>query len=223
MDDVLTYGATQEEHNNRLRAALQRLAQSGATLNPHKCELGVTEILFLGVIFDKDGIRADPKKVKAIRLLPAPTDVSRLGRILGMVNHVARLLPTLSQVTAPLHELLQKNNEWTWGWEPQALDKVKQMVRLGRCLDNYDSSARTIVPANSSSHDSRAVLLQEQDGGLHAVAFTSQSLIPTEQRYVQIEKEALALTWAAEGFEEHLQGLEFVLQTDHKPLVPLLD
>lgn len=153
MDDVLVYGATREEHDNRLRAALQQLARSGVTLNPGKCQFGVTEVSFLGVILDKDGIRADPKKVKAIQLLPAPTDVSGLRRVLGMVNHVARFLPTLSQVTAPLRELLQKNNEWTWGLEQQrALDKVKQMITSERCLAKYDSSARTIVSADSSSH-----------------------------------------------------------------------
>lgn len=44
MDDILVYGATREEHDNRLRAALQQLAQSGAPLNPDKCQLGVTEM-----------------------------------------------------------------------------------------------------------------------------------------------------------------------------------
>lgn len=125
-------------------------------------------------------------------------------------------------MTAPLCELLQKNNEWTWGLEQRALDKVKQMVTLGRCFDKYDSSDRTIVSADSSSHGLGVVLLQERDGGLHAVAFTSRSLTPTEQGCMQIEKEALALTWVAERFEEYLRGLEFVLKTDHKPLVPLL-
>ena len=44
----------------------------------------------------------------------------------------------------------------------------------------------------------------------------------TEMRYAQIEKEALAITWACEKFSNYLIGTKFKLETDHKHLAPFL-
>ncbi|UYV80871.1 K02A2.6-like [Cordylochernes scorpioides] len=48
-----------------------------------------------------------------------------------------------------------------------------------------------------------------------------KTLSETEKRYAQIEKEALAITWACEKFKQYIQGLVITLETDHKPLVPI--
>ena len=44
----------------------------------------------------------------------------------------------------------------------------------------------------------------------------------TEQRYGQIEKEVFSLTRACKRLADYLIGLQFHIETDHKPLVPLL-
>ena len=45
----------------------------------------------------------------------------------------------------------------------------------------------------------------------------------TEQRYAQIEKEALAVTWVCDKFANYLIGKHFLIDSDHKPLIPLLN
>ena len=52
--------------------------------------------------------------------------------------------------------------------------------------------------------------------------FASRSLTPTERRYAPIEKEALASAWSCKKFQNYLIGIDFTLETDHKPLVTLL-
>ena len=68
----------------------------------------------------------------------------------------------------------------------------------------------------------RSVTITAESGGLRPTAFISRSFFDTEKRYAQIEKEALAVSWASERFKDYLIGLQYMLETDHKPLVPLL-
>ncbi len=80
----------------------------------------------------------------------------------------------------------------------------------------------TKISADASAYSLGAILLQEYDKEWRPVAFASHALTETETRYVQIEKEVLALTWACEKFFEYVLGKSFELETDHKPLVPIL-
>ena len=69
-----------------------------------------------------------------------------------------------------------------------------------------------------------AVLLQKQeDGSWHPVCLISRSLSDAEKHYAVIEKEALTVTWASERLEEYILGIHYTIETDHKPLVPLLN
>lgn len=54
------------------------------------------------------------------------------------------------------------------------------------------------------------------------VVFANRLLTDTEQRYAQLEKEALALTRASDRFKDFILGLHFELETDHKSVVSLL-
>ena len=54
------------------------------------------------------------------------------------------------------------------------------------------------------------------------VVFISCALTATERRYAQIEKEALATSWACERLADYLIGKRFLVETDHKPLVQIL-
>ena len=54
------------------------------------------------------------------------------------------------------------------------------------------------------------------------MAYASRSMNETERCYAQIKKEALAVTWACDKFSDYILGRSFQIETDHKPLHPLL-
>ena len=224
MDDILIHSATQEEHNRQVRAVLQRLQEAGLTLNS-KCEFSKQKIRFLGHIIDHKGLQADPQKTSAIAEFPAPTNITELQRFMGMVNQLGKFIPGLAEMTEPMRQLLRKETAWYWGPHQQkSFQQVKEILISPRILAHYDPNHPTIIAADASSSGIGAVILQIQDDGKRRpISYASRSLNETEQRYAVIEKEALAATWACEKFSDYVMGLEFTLETDHKPLVPLLN
>ena len=97
MDDILVFGDTYEQHDQRLEAVLKRIEDNCVTLNIEKCEFAKEKIQFL---------EADPSKVEAITQMEAPTNISELLRFLGMVNQMGKYLPNLAQTSKPLRDLL---------------------------------------------------------------------------------------------------------------------
>ena len=62
---------------------------------------------------------------------------------------------------------------------------------------------------------------KQHDDQWRPVAYASRAMSPTEQRYAQIEKEALGIMWASECDADYLIGPKYHIVTDHKMLVPL--
>ena len=140
-----------------------------------------------------------------------------------MANQLGKFTPNLAQIMQPLHELLTKSRNWSWGpSQSKAFDLVKEELSKPTTLALYDPAASTKISADASAYGLGAVLLQKIDSHWKPVAYASCAMSETERRYAQIEKEALAATWACEKFSDFVLGKHIVLETDHKPLVPLL-
>ncbi|KAJ7996477.1 hypothetical protein DPEC_G00237470 [Dallia pectoralis] len=160
---------------------------------------------------------------RAVQEMDAPKNVSELRSFLGMVNQLGRFLPNVAEKDKVLRDLLSKKNHWYWGTEQQAaFDQLKADLSSTPVLALYNPNSALKISADASSFGLGAVLLQKSDARWSPVAYASRSMTPTEQRYAQVEKEALAATWACERFGCFILGRPFELETDHKPLVSLL-
>ena len=224
IDDVLVFANTEEQHSARLQATLRRIQIAGVTLNLDKCLFNQSEIKFLGYIINKDGVSPDPDKTAAVTNMLPPRNVTELRRFLGMVNQFSKFSPYLSELTHPLRQLLSPKNLWTWNETmDRAFSRVKKSLTESTVLTMYDQDALLKISADASSHSLGAVLLQKESTHWKPIVYASRSLSNAETRYAQIEKEALASTWACERFSNYILGKQVTLETDHKPLVPLLN
>ena len=222
-DDIIVWGASKEEHDQRLRSCLSRIRQSGLKLNRNKCIFTAESLTFLGHIISADGVKPDPTKVNAITNMPIPSCKPELQRFLGMINYVAKFVPNLSQITAPLR-LLLKNDVQFIMQKPQldAISLLKHIITTSPCLKFFDPNLPTRLKPDASS-EGLGALLEQNHGSEHKemwypIAYASRALQPFEQRYAQIEKEVLSVVFGTERFHEYFFGRHFLVYNDHQPL-----
>ena len=90
------------------------MSRNWLKLNPDNCTFGETSIKFYGNTISKDGIKPDPDKVDIILRIPISTSKTELSSFLGMCNYLSPYGSCLSDVTAPLRQLVKKTVEFTW-------------------------------------------------------------------------------------------------------------
>lgn len=181
MDDIITYGSNQEEHNTRLRDVLERARDNNLRLKKSKCHIEKEEVKFDGHAFTRDGLKTDPEKVRAVVDMQRPTDEAGVQRLLGMVNYVSKFIPNMSDLTSPLRQLLHH-------WEEQhetGFKKVIEALALSPVLGCYDAKKELKLQVDASSTGLGAALIQEGQ----PIAYGSKALAPIQQNYGQVEKE----------------------------------
>ncbi|XP_054281188.1 uncharacterized protein K02A2.6-like [Macrosteles quadrilineatus] len=196
IDDCLIWGRTKEEHDECLRAVLERVQANGITLNKQKSEFCKKTVTFLGFVLSKDGIKPDPSKVQAIVDLPAPRNANEVQRFMGMITFLAKFIPNRSEILEPITSLLKTKNDFLWGpAQENAFVTVKQILSSEPCLTVYDPQKPSILSCDASKKGLGAVLLQVEGENKKPVAYISRTLTPAEENYSNIEREALACTW----------------------------
>ncbi|XP_041774194.1 uncharacterized protein K02A2.6-like [Anopheles merus] len=114
IDDVIVFGKDISSHATSLNLLFQRLKEYGFHVKAEKCHFFQSQLGYLGHIVDKQGIRPDPEKVKAIAALPPPTNVPELRSYLGAVNFYGRFVRNIHELRHPMDQLLKKDVKWQW-------------------------------------------------------------------------------------------------------------
>lgn len=132
-DDILLHevGDTYEEalQDHDAISAQARAAERGVKLNRDKVKLRLKEVPFIGHVLTDQGLKSDPKNVKAVHEMPRPIDVAGVQRLIGFVNYLSKFLPKLSETCEPLRQLTQQDVEWHWDdAQQQAFMRSRKLV-----------------------------------------------------------------------------------------------
>ncbi|KAK2703432.1 hypothetical protein QYM36_018105 [Artemia franciscana] len=188
IDDIIVYGDTQEEHDERLAAILERALVKGIRFNEEKCEFSVSRVKYFGHVISSEGMQPDPDKIP-------------------------KYIPSLSTKNKKLRDLT-KADPFIWEEEhTQILEDLKSSIVSNTPFFNHKSNNVELIVV-ASSHGLGAYLVSEGK----VTTYASRSLSKTEQKYSQLEKELYAIVFGCKHFHHYLYGRHIEVTTDHRPL-----
>ena len=132
LDNIIVFAKTQEDAITRLGTVFQKLREVGLKLQPSKCELFKTSLLYLGHVVSEDGIRTYPKKIEAVLQWPVP--VTDVRSFLGLSNYYRRFLKGYAKIARPLTDLISGENadkkKATLVWTSVCQEAFDQLKKL---------------------------------------------------------------------------------------------
>lgn len=158
LDDIVIHTQDIETHNKHLQRVAQALLQNNLTLNPEKCCFAAPAIDFVGFRLSAKGISPLRSNIDAIHRIPEPTSASQVASFLGMTAYYLRFLPHYSQTTAPLCQLLKKEEPWHWTKAcSEAVQTLKAQLTTPPVLAHFNPECLTLVTCDASDRAIGAV------------------------------------------------------------------
>jgi len=153
MDDLLVGGTNDDEHLKNLEAVIKQFLKFGMRVKLSKCVFMAPSVIYFGLRFLERGLQATDEKVKAIKEVPTPRNVTEFHSFLGMLAALTNFIPKLSTLAHSLYELLGNK---TWNWTPnceQAFSDVKLALTSEPLLAHYNPSLPVELSVDASPSD----------------------------------------------------------------------
>ncbi|CAH0384754.1 unnamed protein product [Bemisia tabaci] len=229
LDDILVASKDKKEHKKHLHLIFQRLAKYGIIINIKKSIFFADSLEFLGYEVSAQGIRPLPDRIKALMEYPPPADAHGLRRFLGMMNFYRLFLPDAAYYQAPLHEaVIDIKGNQPIHWTPSLLDAFKaskQSLGDATLLAHPSADAPLSIGlfSDASKASIGACLQQLVDNKWQPLGFFSKKLNPRQQEWPTPHRELLGVYEAIRHFRPAVEGQDFTIYTDHKPLTYVFD
>nr|VZI10451.1 unnamed protein product [Spirometra erinaceieuropaei] len=137
-----------------------------------------------------------------------------------MVNFYRRFLPNCADLMLPLNNMLSgpKGPLELTGEALPAFERIKNSSADATLLTHPAPQAQLSLKVDASTVAVGSVLQQHLAGSTQPLSFFSKKLLPAETRYSTFGRKLLAIYLAVKHFRHFLEGRDFAVFTDHKPL-----
>jgi hypothetical protein len=175
----------------------------------------------LGFIVSRQGIRFDPLKVEVILNLSPPSSLRQLQSLQRKENFLRHFIPNYDQLMLGYTRLLKKGSEFVWD---STANKFFEALKLTL------THTPLIFPPNYSrdyflylaSLDSTIAMVLVQEDDSHVIYYLSRSLTTTEEKYLHVEKLALAAVQAVQCFCHYILLCKANVISDCNPMQHIL-
>lgn len=111
LDDILAYSGDGKQHAKDVAVVLEALRKNKLYAKLSKCQLGKTEIEFLGIWISPKRVQPMANKLKAVATWPTPKNVHEVRSFLGLCSFYRRFILQFSQRAAELTKLRKEHSE----------------------------------------------------------------------------------------------------------------
>jgi hypothetical protein len=149
--------------------------------------------------------------------------MNHVKSFLGLLGYYRKFIWDYANKARPLTILTRQKEPWRWGpTEEEAFQFLKTCLLRDPILRFPNFDLEFIVQTDASGFAVGSVLAQRKlvnnQKEEYAVAYASQQLNETQEKWHTTDKEAYALYHALKTFYPYLYGKKFTVETDHKAL-----
>ena len=111
VDDMVIKSKGEKEMLADIAKTFQNLRRINMKLNPKKCSFGVEKGKFLGYVVTSEGIRANPKKTKALAEMKSPYTLKEMQSLSWKIAALNNLLARPAENFLPFFDTLKNETK----------------------------------------------------------------------------------------------------------------
>ena len=108
VDDILVWGSTIQEHDERLKMTLDRIRENNVKLSENKCQYRKDEIDYVGHTVCQQGLKASEEKIRATRDMKQPQSKKELQTFFRIYHIFAKVLATYVRNKCAFETIVRK-------------------------------------------------------------------------------------------------------------------